>query len=183
MYRAFGIRIVLSPPVKESATLVAVVISLSIAMLSGKVKLKSLAKIALNSKPWNYALMIVGIFFFLRVFSSSGILSLIANLGISTVELALLSFLLGFGTGRIITPAGIVFPILISNSDYLSLPTFSAIYFSIFLGYILTPIHPCVSLSVESFQINMKDYIRQMIPPVLISLLLILSFLKIYPWL
>jgi len=130
-----------------------------------------LGRIVLKAKPWNFALMIMGIMVFLNVFRSSGILQLIENVNITPEILCVvIGFLLGFGTGRLITPAGIIFPIFLTKFGAISLPTFTLAYFSIFLGYILTPVHPCVSLSIEAFKVEVKEYFKAVTPPTLIAL-------------
>ncbi|MFX0203279.1 MAG: DUF401 family protein [Candidatus Hodarchaeota archaeon] len=171
------IKTLFNPTIQEIATLVGVSISLLVAVAIGRVGLKNLGKIALEAKPWNFALMIVGIMVFLNVFKSSGILQLIENLNITSEILVFIGFLLGFGTGRIITPAGIIFPMFFTKFGAISLPTFAITYFSIFLGYILTPVHPCVSLSVESFKVEIKDYLKALTPPTFIALIASLSLL------
>ena len=92
-----------------------------------------------------------------------------------------IAFALGFMTGRMITPAGIVFPIYLTKFGAVSPSTFALIYFGIFLGYVLTPVHPCISLTTESLDVELKDYIRAVLPPVAVGLfvgLLALHFLS-----
>lgn len=156
-------------PVKELATLIGISVSLLISiMISGK-KTASFTEIFRKAKVWSFASMMIGIMVFLAVFKNSGILLLIRNLYISKEALFVIGLLLGFSTGRIITPAGIVFPIAIEKFGAISLPFFAILYFSIFLGYIMTPVHPCVSLSVEAFKANAKGYFKAVAPPALIG--------------
>ena len=172
-----SIKTFFAPATKEIATLIAVSISLLFAVAIGRMRLRTLSKIALKAKPWNFALMIIGIMVFLNVFKSSGILELTENLYITPEILLAIGFLLGFGTGRIITPAGIIFPIFLTKFGNMSLPNFAIMYFSIFLGYVLTPVHPCVSLSLESFKVEIKDYLKAVLPPTLIALVISSSLL------
>jgi len=169
-----SIKTFFTPSVKEFATLIGVSVSLLTALAIGRITLRRLCATVRKAKPWNFALMIIGIMFFLNVFDGSGILQLIENAYVTREILFVAGFLLGFGTGRIITPAGIVFLIL-AKFGAISLATFAIMYFSIFLGYIITPVHPCVSLSIESFDVGIKDYLRAVAPPTLIAL--IVSFL------
>ncbi len=166
-----------APKVKEFATLIGVSVSLLTALVVGRVTLGKLGEIVREAKPWNFALMIVGIMVFLNVFDSSGISQSIENVYITREILLTAGFLLGFSTGRMITPAGIIFLIL-TRFGAISLTTFAIMYFSIFLGYIITPVHPCVSLSIESFNIGIKDYFRAVAPPTLIALSV--TFLLLY---
>jgi len=172
-----SIKTFLAPTVEEIATMIAVSTSLVIAVAIGRTGLRNLGDIAWKARPWNFALMIVGIMVFLNVFQNSGILQLIENVYITQEILLAIGFLLGFGTGRIITPAGIIFPIFIIKFGNMSLATFAIMYFSIFLGYVLTPVHPCVSLSVESFKVEIRDYFKAVLQPALIALIVSLSLL------
>jgi len=166
-----SIKTIFAPSIKEVATLIGVSFSLIFTVVISKMELKRLGRIVLKAKPWNFALMIMGIMVFLNVFRSSGILQLIENVNITPEILCVvIGFLLGFGTGRLITPAGIIFPIFLTKFGAISLPTFTLAYFSIFLGYILTPVHPCVSLSIEAFKVEVKEYFKAVTPPTLIAL-------------
>jgi len=51
----------------------------------------------------------------------------------------------------------------------MSAPVFAVTYFAVFLGYILTPIHPCISVSVEYFRTSMGPFLRRMIVPATIG--------------
>jgi integral membrane protein (TIGR00529 family) len=171
------IKTFLAMAIKEIATLIAVSVSLLIAAAIGRVRLKKFGEVVLKARPWNFASMMIGIMVFLNVFQSSGIPQLIGTIHITPEILFVIGFLLGFGTGRIITPAGIVFPIFLTRFGAISLPTFAILYFGIFLGYIITPVHPCVSLSVESFKTELKGYFKAVTPPTLIALVVSISAL------
>lgn len=154
----------------ELATLIGVTTSLILAIVVGKMWTDNLYKIVKDSKPWNFALMMIGIAVFLEVFNASGTARLIAGLDIpSAILCVVIGFMLGFGTGRIVTPAGIVLPIFLAKLGSISPVVFTITYFSIFLGYVLSPVHPCVSLTAEYFKIEIKDFLRVSAPPVLIA--------------
>ena len=168
-------------PVKEVGTLIAVATSLIFAMILGKTDVKRLREITVKAKPWSFAFMIIGILVFLEVFKDSGILELLEEVPMTPEILYGIAVALGFMTGRMITPAGIVFPIYLTKFGAVSPSTFALIYFGIFLGYVLTPVHPCISLTTESLDVELKDYIRAVLPPVAVGLfvgLLALHFLS-----
>ena len=165
------IREFLNLPVKEIGTLIAVVTSLILATILGKTDLRRFREITVKAKPWSFAFMIIGILVFLEVFKDSGILELLEEVPMTPEILYGIAVALGFMTGRMITPAGIVFPIYLTKFGAVSPSTFTLIYFGIFLGYVLTPVHPCISLTTESLDVELKDYIRAVIPPVSIGLL------------
>jgi integral membrane protein (TIGR00529 family) len=156
---------------QELATVIGVAASLALAIIIGRLWGDSLYSIIKSSKPWNFALMMVGIVSFLNVFDASGIPQLIGSFDITAEILCVvIGFLLGFGTGRIVTPAGIIIPIFLAKFGSISPIVFAITYFSIFLGYALSPVHPCVSLTVEFFQTDVKDFFKATTPPALIAL-------------
>jgi hypothetical protein len=158
----------------EVATFIGVTVSLTLALTIGRFSWKGLTKIVKTAKPWSFAFMIIGIDVFLNIFRASGVPELIAGIDINAQILCVIfGFLLGFGTGRIVTPAGIVIPIFLSKFGPMSPVIFAITYFSIFLGYVLTPVHPCVSLTIEFFKTDLKDFLKATIPPATIALLII----------
>jgi len=167
-----------APRIAETATLIGVIVSLVVSVAIGRTKLKKFVEITLEAKPWNFALMIIGIMFFLNVFKDSSVLQLIESINITPEILLATGFLLGFSTGRIVTPAGIIFPIFLTKFGAIPIPAFAIMYFSIFLGYVLTPVHPCVSLSVEFFKTEIKSYLKAVTSPTLIALFV--SFFLLY---
>jgi integral membrane protein (TIGR00529 family) len=165
----FSLKGILFP--EELATLIGVTVSLILALIVGNVGTRSLLKIMKDAKPWNFAMMIMGIMVFLDVFAASRIPELILKINISAEILCVVvAFLLGFGTGRIVTPAGIVIPMFLTKFGSISSITFAITYFSMFLGYVMTPVHPCVSLTAEFFKVNTKDFLKVILPPTLIAL-------------
>ncbi|MFW5953401.1 MAG: DUF401 family protein [Candidatus Natronoplasma sp.] len=114
--------------------------------------------------------LILALYFFFNVFQSSGIGEMIADLAIpSTALLVGFGFLLGFGTGRIMLPSMIIAPVYLSTVGSFSLFAFQAMYVSIFAGYIITPVHPCISISLEYYDGNMAKFLKLMLPMLAIS--------------
>lgn len=166
--------------VPEAATLIGITTSLVLAVVAGGVGARNFGQIAWNSKPWDFAFIIVGMTVFLNVFTNSGIPTLIQTLQITPVILCgVIAFLLGFATGRIQTPALIIIPIFLTKFGALSPPMFALMFFSVFLGYILSPVHPCVSLSAQFFNLEIKDFLKAISPPTLIGVAVSLVLLSI----
>jgi len=166
----FLIKTLFAPSVPEAATLIAITSSLILVVVIGRLGARDFGKIAWKSKPWDFAFIIVGMAVFLNVFRLSGIPTLIQTLQITPVILCVvIGFLLGFATGRIQTPALIIIPIFFTKGWILSAPVFAIMFFSIFLGYALTPVHPCVSLSAQFFHVEIKDFLKAIFPPTLIG--------------
>ncbi len=175
----FLIKTLFAPSIPEAATLIAITSSLVLAVVVGKLGARKFGKITWESKPWDFAFIIVGMTVFLNVFTVSGIPTLIQTLQITPVLLCVvIGFLLGFATGRIQTPALIIIPIFLTKGWILSAPVFAIMYFSIFLGYVLSPIHPCVSLSAQFFHVKIKDFLKVISPPTLIGF--VVSFVLLF---
>ncbi len=156
--------------VEEAATLIGVATSLTLVIIIGKIGLKDFCQIFRKSKPWDFALIIIGMMVFYNVFKASSIPELIAEVQITPEILCVaVGFLLGFATGRIQLPAAIIIPIFATKFGAMSAPVFAIMFFSIFLGYVLTPVHPCVALSLKFFSVDLKDFFKAVVPPALIA--------------
>ncbi|RLI27334.1 hypothetical protein DRO58_04475 [Candidatus Bathyarchaeota archaeon] len=170
----FTILRALKPEVREAATLAAALISLSLAFIAGKPGLRRTGMVVLRMRPWSFSAIIFGMFFFLRVFQSSPIPAMITSIEMDASILCLtLGFLLGFATGRIQIPTSIAIPVFLARYGLASMPplVFSSIYFSSYLGYIISPVHPCVTVSLEYFKSNFSDYMKTLILPTALSML------------
>ena len=156
--------------IEEAATLVGVATSLTLVIVVGRIGLKEFCQIFRKSKPWDFALIIIGMMVFYNVFKASSIPGLIAEVQItSEILCVVVGFLLGFATGRMQLPAAIIIPLFATKFGAMSTPVFALMFFSIFLGYVLTPVHPCVALSAKFFRVDIKEFFREVVPPALIA--------------
>lgn len=164
-------------PVKEMATLAGVTVSLILVAALGGLSLRSLGHIARRMKAWEFGLLIVGMIAFVNVFRASGVPRLIGELALPPELLCVgVAFLLGMATGRIQAPVSIVVPIYLARFglETMSPPLFALTYFSTFLGYVVSPVHPCVSISLEYFKTSMREFLAVILPPTLVALVLCL---------
>jgi len=156
--------------VEEVATLIGVATSLTLVIAIGKIGLKEFCQIFRKSKPWDFALIIIGMMVFYNVFKASSIPELITQVQITPEILCVaVGFLLGFATGRLQVPAAIIIPLFATKFGIMSAPVFAIMFFSISLGYILSPVHPCVALSAKFFGVDLKYFFKEMVPPALIA--------------
>lgn len=167
--------------IPETASLIGVIISLGLGILFARLSLKDLYQIGKEMKPWEFALIIFGMFAFLNIFKVSGTPQLIADLQMPASILCVLGgYLLGVTTGRIQAPASIIIPIYFFKFGEMTPIAFSITFFSMFLGYCASPIHPCVSVSLEFFDTSIHDFLTTMVPPTLIALIITLLFSMIW---
>lgn len=77
--------------------------------------------------------------------------------------IASLSFIIGLLTAHNLAAIGILYPILspfLNNASLVSL-----LYISSFMGYLISPIHPCVVLTYEYFKPKFTSLYRFLFPP------------------
>ena len=157
-----------------TATVIGVVTGLSISLALSPRKL-DLRAIARQMKPWNFALIIVGMFLYLHVFQVSEARNLIASLPLPPLLLSITAgFILGIVTGRVQLPASIVFPVYLATVNQVHLPVFALIYIAVYFGYIISPVHPCLVVTCEYFRVPLSSMIRDLAWPVLIIFVTVL---------
>ncbi len=160
----FLLKKILILPVKEIATLIGVITAFVLACLISKVKL-NLWDITKKMKAWNFTLIILGMFLFLHIFQSSNIADLIARIPLPTITLCVVAgFILGIATGRVLLPASIVLPVYLASAA-ITPSVFALIYTSIFFGYVISPVHPCVAVSIEYFNVPLKKFFALLVIP------------------
>lgn len=170
----FSLKRFLHLPVKELATLTGVAAALIVSILVSRRRL-DLLRIARKMKPWNFTLIIIGMFVFLNIFKASNAASLIGSIPLPPLTLCVVTgFLLGVATGRIILPSSIILPVYLTHG-MITPVTFAIIYSSIFFGYVISPVHPCVGVSIEYFNVSLKDFLRLLIIPTLIIFVLLFA--------
>ncbi len=153
--------------------LIGVMISLGMAFFLGGLSIREAIPISRGMKAWNFGLIILGMFIFLNIFTVSGGPEAIASLPLSKALLVVFAgALLGLATGRVIVPVSVMVPILIAKygENAVDPIVFSVMYFAIFIGYIISPIHPCVSVSLEYFKATYTGMLRRSWVPALIAI-------------
>jgi integral membrane protein (TIGR00529 family) len=160
----------------EFNMVVAVAIGLAVCFFAGGLRPRHLKPIARKMKPWNFGLIIIGLFLFLNVFQASEAPEVIASVDIPRVVfLVLIGAVLGFVTGRISAPVAIMIPIYLARfgGTGLNSITFALMFLGVFMGYIISPVHPCLSVSLEYFKASYKELFKVMAIPTLLTILIL----------
>ncbi|MEO0095525.1 MAG: DUF401 family protein [candidate division WOR-3 bacterium] len=158
---------------KEIGTLIGVMTGFGLAIIFSPTKV-DLKQVFLKMKPYRFSFIILGLFYFLNVFKVSGIDKLIARIPFPPLLLCIIAgFILGVATGRVLLPSSIVFPIFLLT-NHITLLNFALIYTSIFFGYVISPVHPCLSVTCEYFTTNIKGSLKLLMPPALIIIALVI---------
>ena len=153
-----------------------------LAALYGKTDVPGLVEVWKKTKPWKFSLMVLFMFFFLNTFQATSIPGYFATLEYSQVLLLVpAAFVIAFLTGRIPVAFSIILPIYLAKFGGGAMPVhvFAVFYFSVFLGYMVSPLHPCVLVTLGIFQTNLRAFFARLAAPVgaLLALNFGLSFL------
>ncbi len=170
--------------VPEVFLLIGLCISIMIALKFSHFSLSQVKDISKKMKIWRFPLLIFAMFWFLEVFMRSGVPEAMSALSLSFFVLMCLGFFLGFTTGRIQVPLSILIPIFLFQYalTVMSLFNFTFLYCAIFLGYLITPIHPCVAYSINYFEANYRETVKSLAVPAFLCfgiLIIVYAFLTI----
>lgn len=161
----------LALPVAEIGTAVGVLASLGLAIVICRPSGRELRDVTLKAKPWKFSAIILAMFAFLEVFQASGLPERIAAMTLPPLVLCVvIAFALGLITGRIQAPMAIVVPIYVSTYGDFSTAAFAVTFYAVFLGFLLTPIHPCVSVSLEYFKTPLSSFWQRLAAPAVVGL-------------
>ncbi|MDO9577202.1 MAG: DUF401 family protein, partial [Candidatus Cloacimonadales bacterium] len=145
----------------EISLLIGIFTSLILTVFIGKLKLPDGKKIIRKMKPWKYFLIIIGVFLFLHVFEASSVSEEISKIVFSKSFLIIfIGAFLALVTGRVQLPVSILIPIFLATygSEQLTPLTFAIMYVAVYIGYMISPVHPCVSVSIVYFGAKYKDF-------------------------
>jgi integral membrane protein (TIGR00529 family) len=158
------------------ATLIGVSTALVLSIIVSRTRI-DLIDTARRMKPWNFALIIVGMFLYLYVFETSQAGAAIAALPLPPLILAVTAgFALSLLTGRVQLPASIIFPVYMGAAGAVSAPIFAIIYMAVYFGYIISPVHPCLVVTCEYFRVPIRAMVSRLVAPTLVVLAFVLGF-------
>lgn len=166
----------------EIFLLIGLFISIWISIIIAKMPLSKVNEVAKKMKIWRFPLVMFAILWFLEIFIKSGLPEDIGALKLPFIIFICLGFILGFTTGRVQIPFSILIPIYLIQNGITSmiLMDFVFLYCATFLGYLITPIHPCLAYSINYFKTDYKGALKHLIPPVSICFGLLLSLYLLY---
>lgn len=165
-----GSHLVRSVP-SEAITLVAVSASVVAAIAWSKIGKGDLWKASWGAKPYRFFFIIMSMYVFIDVFAASGVGERIGGLSLPTfVHCVVIGFALALATGRTQLSASVVIPTYVATSGQMAPHLFALTFVSIFLGYVLSPLHPCISVSLEYFKTPLDRALARLAPMTLIAL-------------
>ena len=164
-------RIIWPSVYSELFLVIGLIISLIVGLKFADYGFKSLFKFSKKMHVWRFPLLIIAMFLFLEIFKESGVPDQIATYHLSLPLFLILSFIFGFSTGRVQLPLSFLIPIYLTQYSLPVFPIFEfvLIYSATFLGYIITPLHPCVAYTYQYFKTNYNNTFKYLASPTFIS--------------
>lgn len=171
----FG-RTFLNLSIPEIFLLIGLCLSIGVALKFAEMPFSTIKSIAKKMKVWRFPLLIFAMFLFLEIFIKSGVPEDIGALELPFVLLICIGFFLGFALGRVLLPISILIPIYLIQNILTIMPLldFVFLYFATFLGYLMTPLHPCLAYSIQYFKTDYKKAFKYVAIPVFICFGLLL---------
>ncbi|WP_457559750.1 DUF401 family protein [Candidatus Harpocratesius sp.] len=166
----------------EIITILGLIISILLIFYFTSYEIKLIPKLMKDMKIWRFPLLIFAIFYFLNVFNSSDVPVQIGNLQMHFILLLILGFFLGFATGRNQMPFSLLIPIYLIQNQISIMPIFDfvSLYTAIFIGYLLTPLHPCLAYSIKYFNTDYRSSLKALLFPAIFSLMILFSIYFVY---
>ena len=138
------------------ATLTGVVtaVTLSLTLSERRIDLRGLIA---KMKPWNFSLIIIGMFLYQNIFEMTEAGAAISRLPLPILPLSVSAgFALGLLTGRVQLPISIIIPIYLSSGNVISPVIFALLYGAVYFGYLMSPAHPCLVVTCEYFGTSIR---------------------------
>lgn len=169
-------------PFPEIFLLIGLCFSILIALKFAHMPPKEILTISKKMKLWRFPLLIFAMFWFLEVFIQSGVPEIISSWNLPLILIILIGFLLGFATGRIQIPLSILIPIYLLQYGLTTMLIldFIFLYSAIFLGYLITPVHPCLAYSIQYFKTDYKKVFVYLAQPTFVCLTILLIFTALF---
>jgi len=144
----FAIKRVFHLPAPEVATLIALFGSFLLVVIG--LRGRGIVSLFQEAQPWRFSLIIVGMFSYLGAFQGAGLPQILAALNLPPLGMVVgLGLLMGLATGRQQAAISVSIPIYLASRGGVNPWTFSVIYQAAYLGYLLSPLHPCLVVSAE----------------------------------
>jgi|Deesub1362A_J573_1020465.scaffolds.fasta_scaffold01529_8 hypothetical protein len=157
-----------------SAFLISLPAGILTAFIMGKKKDVKMLKKGFSA---SLAVAIFGIMLLKNIIFASGIPKVISShlIGLpAVITIATLSFIIGLVTAHNLAAVGILYPILAPFLTDINMV--ALLYVSSFMGYLISPIHPCVVLTYDYFHPRFIDAYKFLIPPAIAVVVLAAVF-------
>jgi len=149
----------------------AITIVIAVLVLRHRFNIREFLKIAYKALVIKTLIMIWGIMIFKQVMETVGsfdeLPALLGNLPVPEFLIfAFIAFFISFMTGQTGTYIGIAFPIVVAASGgHINLPLVALVFMAGSAGTMLSPMHLCLSLTIDYFKSDLNQVLRMLVIP------------------
>lgn len=150
---------------------IALTIAVVIALISNRIKFGDFLSIVKKSRFEQFSLLFLFLLLFLKMLTSyDNLMILFQGFHPPLYIVGFMAFLLSFISGRIEIALSFIYPFIFTVYGFtgFSPVLFAFIYFCLFSGYLVSPLHPCMAFSVQYFQTSYQKVVRIILPMLLI---------------
>lgn len=156
---------------EQLAFFLAMVFSVFIVLISNRVRVSHLTGLFRKSKFDQFSLLFLFLLLFLTMVKNYENFDLLfRNFNPPILVAGFIALILTFISGRIEIALSIIYPFIFTVYEITSFTPllFMFIYFSLFTGYLISPLHPCMAFTIEYFKTSYKEVFRLITPLLLI---------------
>lgn len=159
----------------------ALAIGVAFVLVMNKVKSERAVLLLRRGFNWRLPLAIIGVMCFRYMIEASGAVSAVlpyieATELPKTILLIAIAWLVGLATAMPTAGIAIIIPMAMVMAGNLSPILTSAIYVTVVLSYLISPMHLCLILTVEYYKARLQTVYRSLIPTAVVAYLAFLAF-------
>lgn len=151
--------------------LIAVGLVLAVLLLRHRYTLRNLFILSRETVQAKVLILVLGIFFFKQIILETGAVSSLSyfleGLAIPDfVVFGIFALLVGLITGTVSYSMGIIFPVVMAAAGgQITMPLAVFVFIAGFTGAMFTPMHLCLSLTVDFFRADLRQVLRMLVLP------------------
>lgn len=143
--------------------LIGVISAVILSIILSRLKLEKIKIASSKGLSPSLALAIIGIVLFKEIVENSGAMNTLRDLILSNnipviLVVSIIPFIIGFTMGSDIAAIGLSFPIILPMLPEVNLGLVSLLYISGFTGYLISPIHLCIVLTLDYFSASIRSF-------------------------
>ncbi|HHW54582.1 MAG: DUF401 family protein [bacterium] len=151
--------------------LIAVGLVLAVLLVRHRYTPRHLLSLCRETVQVKILLLVLGIFFFKQTILTTGAVASLSyflqTLAVPEfVVLGIFALLVGLITGTVSYSMGIIFPVVMAaTGGQISMPLAVFVFIAGFTGAMFTPMHLCLSLTVDFFRADLRQVLRMLVLP------------------
>ncbi|RJS85952.1 DUF401 family protein [Candidatus Bathyarchaeota archaeon] len=142
--------------------------------------MRGAVKLLWKGFDWRLPFAILGVMYFRTMVEYTDIFSrvfpILSSSGIPLfLLLILMAWTIGLATAMPSAGIAMIFPVALTSQGTLDLTVIEILYSTLIFGYLISPMHLCLILTVEYYKAHLHTVYRKLIPTALVSYLIFVS--------